>query len=48
MKNNYTHVTILLDRSGSMRIVANDVVGGGMKTFIDEQKNVPGECTMSL
>jgi len=26
MKNNYTHVTNLLDRSGSMCIVANDDV----------------------
>jgi hypothetical protein len=47
MKQGYTHITILLDRSGSMGSVANDV-RGGIETFLNEQKLVPGECTISI
>jgi len=47
MKTGYTHITILLDRSGSMLSVANDVIGG-IGTFIKEQKEAPGECTISI
>lgn len=47
MKKDYTHITILLDRSGSMLSVANDVIGG-IGTFIKEQKSAPGECTISI
>ena len=47
MKKGYTHITILLDRSGSMIDVSQDV-RGGIATFLDEQKLDPGECTISL
>lgn len=47
MKTGYTHITILLDRSGSMTSAAPDV-RGGIATFIDEQKKVPGDCTISI
>jgi hypothetical protein len=47
MKKNYTHVAILIDRSGSMSSIKNDVIGG-FNQLISDQKNVPGELTVSL
>lgn len=47
MKNNYTHIAILLDRSGSMSRIASDMEGG-LKTFLNEQKLIPGDLTISL
>lgn len=47
MKKDYCHVSILLDRSGSMHSIKSDVVGG-FNTFIDEQKKVPGEMSVTL
>lgn len=47
MKNDYTHVSIVLDRSGSMARIANDTIGG-FNYFIETQKTVPGECTVTL
>jgi uncharacterized protein YegL len=46
-KPNSTHILIVLDRSGSMAPIASDVQGG-LNTFIEEQKKVPGDCTFSL
>lgn len=47
MKTGYTHITILLDRSGSMGSVAQDV-RGGIKQFIEEQAALGGDCTISI
>ena len=47
MKTNYTHIAILLDRSGSMSRIASDMEGG-LKTFLNEQKLIPGDLTISL
>lgn len=47
MKNNFTDITVILDRSGSMSSVANDVIGGFNK-FIESQKKVKGTALMSL
>lgn len=47
MKSGYTHITVLLDRSGSMGSVASDV-RGGIKQFIEDQRVLPGECTISI
>ena len=47
MKANYTHILYILDRSGSMSIVQNDVIGG-FNNFIKEQKEQVGDCTFSL
>jgi uncharacterized protein YegL len=47
MKKDYEHVSILLDRSGSMDSIKNDVIGG-FNHFIEEQKKVPGEMSVSL
>lgn len=47
MKTGYTHITLILDRSGSMTDIRSDVIGG-IKKFIQEQKEGPGECTLTL
>lgn len=47
MNNNYTHVTILLDRSGSMDSVHEKTVEG-LNSFLDTQRGVEGECTVTL
>ena len=43
----YTHLYILLDRSGSMSSIANDVIGG-YNTFIREQKRVGSDVRVTL
>lgn len=45
--NNKTHLTILLDRSGSMSSAWNDTIGG-LQTFIDDQKKIPGEMEVTI
>lgn len=47
MDTNYTHILYILDRSGSMGIVRNDVTQG-FDSFVSEQKAQPGKCTFSL
>ena len=44
---NKTSVTIILDRSGSMNDCRSDTIGG-YNTFIEGQKQNPGECEISL
>jgi hypothetical protein len=43
----FTDITFVLDRSGSMATIADDVVGG-YKTFINEQKAVGENASISL
>jgi hypothetical protein len=47
MDSNYTHIVILLDRSGSMGHLRNDVIGG-VNNFIAEQRKLPGRATVTL
>lgn len=47
MKKGKTHVTFVLDRSGSMASVWSDVEGG-YKSLIEDQQKESGECTFSL
>ena len=47
MKANYTDITIVLDRSGSMDSVKDDTIGG-VNQFLKSQQAVPGEATFSL
>lgn len=42
-----THITVLLDRSGSMNNCVQDAEGG-LQSFIEEQKSSPGKCNLSL
>lgn len=44
---NLTEIAIILDRSGSMETIREDMVGG-YKTFMDAQAAVPGKCVVSL
>lgn len=47
MKENYTDINIVLDRSGSMEAVKSDTIGG-FNSFLSEQKAVEGEATITL
>ena len=47
MKKNYTDITVVLDRSGSMDSVRDDT-RGGFNQFLKDQKAVPGEATFTL
>src|ERR1035437_3209746 len=47
MKENYTHISVVLDRSGSMSSIASDTIGG-FNTFLKTQKEAVGTCTFSL
>jgi hypothetical protein len=44
---NKTSITVILDKSGSMENVRTDTVGG-YNTFIEAQKQLPGECDITL
>ncbi len=44
---NKTAIAVILDASGSMGTRVSDVVVG-FQTFIEEQRRVPGECTVTL
>lgn len=48
MRNDYIHITLIVDKSGSMYTSKEDVISG-IKKIIDEQKaNKEGKCTVSL
>src|SRR5947207_2068265 len=47
MKPNYTDITIILDRSGSMDAIAVETISGFNK-FLNDQRQLPGETTISL
>jgi uncharacterized protein YegL len=46
MKKNSTHIILLIDRSGSMSAIQKDMEGG-LKQFIEDQKNQSGFCTLT-
>jgi hypothetical protein len=43
----FTDITIVLDRSGSMQSVADDTIGG-FNRFVDDQKSGHGHATLTL
>ncbi len=47
MKETYTDISVVLDRSGSMESIREDIIGG-FNTFLADQQNQPGACTLSL
>lgn len=47
MNTNLTEIVCILDRSGSMGPLTNDVIGGFNK-FVGEQRTVPGEVKVTL
>lgn len=42
-----TDITIILDKSGSMALTKNDVIGG-FNGFLDKQQALPGEATIGF
>lgn len=47
MKPNYTHITLILDRSGSMADIRDDVIDG-FNFFLKDQQAQPGEATLTF
>ena len=48
MKTDYSDITLVLDRSGSMEAVRNDTIGGFNAFLKDQQSAGVGEATVSL
>lgn len=48
MNDNLTDVTVLLDRTGSMAAIKDDVIGGFNQFIADQQKVKKGECVFTL
>jgi len=46
-KKNYTHIAVVMDRSGSMSNIAQDMEGG-VRSLIDAQKLIEGNATITL
>lgn len=47
MKQNYSHITIVIDRSGSMQSI-RDEAEGGLNSLIEKQRLEKGEATLTL
>ena len=47
MKDNYTHISVILDRTGSMEVIRDDTIGG-FNAFLNSQKAEPGLATLTL
>lgn len=47
MREDYTHIVCIIDRSGSMTSIADDTIGG-LNTFIQEQASIPGEVRLDI
>ena len=46
-KTDYFHILLILDSSGSMQDLQKEV-NSGIKLFLDKQREVPGQCTISI
>ena len=47
MKENFTSINVLIDKSGSMMHLATDTIGG-FNQFIKDQKDIPGSAIKSM
>lgn len=47
MKESYTHLILVVDRSGSMDTIAKDM-NGAIHTLLKQQMEIPGELTVSV
>lgn len=47
MKQNYIHITVILDRSGSMESIRDDTIGG-FNAFLNQQRSEEGSATLTL
>ena len=43
----YTHIAVILDRTGSMESIRDDTIGG-FNAFLNEQKQQPSKATLTL
>ena len=43
----YTHIAVILDRTGSMESIRDDTIGG-FNSFLNEQKQQPSKATLTL
>lgn len=44
---NYTHIAVVADRSGSMRVIEKDM-NGGLRSFLEEQAALPGTLAVDI
>lgn len=47
MQTDYTHMTVILDRSGSMEEIRDDIIGG-FSRFLGDQQAQPGQATLTV
>ena len=47
MQADYTQLTVILDRTGSMQSIRDDTIGG-FNAFLSEQQGQPGRATLTL
>lgn len=47
MKQGYTHITCVIDKSGSMQKTTKDTIGG-FDAYMEKQKAAPGTCLVDL
>ena len=47
MKKGLSEIICIIDSSGSMDLIKNDAIGG-FNSFLDEQKKLPGNATLTL
>jgi hypothetical protein len=47
MHDGYTHIAVILDRTGSMESIRDDTIGG-FNAFLSQQKAEPGLATLTL
>ena len=47
MKDGYTHISVILDRTGSMESIRDDTIGG-FNAFLNAQKAEPGLASLTL
>jgi hypothetical protein len=47
MKQEYTHITVILDRTGSMESIRDDTIGG-FNAFLEQQKAETGVASLTL
>ncbi len=46
MNKDYTHITVVIDSSGSMGTIRTDTIGG-FNSFLKEQQRAPGKMTLT-
>ena len=47
MKKDYIHISVILDRTGSMESIRDDTIGG-FNAFLEDQQSQPGTATLTL